>query len=222
MRAKDLIYMCVPIICCQACSSTPATKGYEDDKTLSTLNGQSQPDWADESKPFFIRDGKAYSIGFTTLRGDDRPEAGLRVSENSARGNFAKAVEDRMEFVFQNAEENAGMDSTQAKFIGSEVSRLTSHSIRVESHFWKRYAQSSESGDRHIYYKVYSLVTMPENDLKKAIDDAIAGRVEKSLSPSFQAKVDQQWDRFVEGKPSLGQVADVKTTTSSVAAKSGE
>jgi hypothetical protein len=175
--------------------------GYEEDKVLSTLNNKSQPDWADESKPFLIRDGKAFSVGVATLRGSDRPEAGFRIAENNARANIAKQVENRMEFVFQNAEENAGMDSNQAHFIGSEVSRLTSHSITVEGQYWKRYAQSNEDGSRQIFYKVYSLVAMPEAELRKAIASAIAERVpDKKISQSFQSKVDKQWDRFVEGK----------------------
>jgi hypothetical protein len=220
MRAKDLVYMCLPIVCCQACSSTPSVKGFQADETLSTLNDRSQPSWADESVPFGVRDGKAFSVGVATLRGSDRPEAGFRIAENNARANFAKTIENRMEFIFQSAEENAGIDSNQAHYIGSEVSRLTSHAMKVEGQYWKRFAQSDEDGTRRIYYKVYSLVTMPEDRLKKAVDDAIAGRVpEKKLSQGFQAKVDQQWDRFVEGKTSE-KVADRSPTSSSNAGES--
>jgi hypothetical protein len=192
----------------QGCSSAPSVRGYEKDETLSTLNGKDQPDWADESTPFVIRSGKVYSVGVTTLRGEDRPEAGFRIAENNARANFAKTIENRLEFVFQNSEENAGMDSTQARYIGSEVSSITSHSMRTEGHWYKRYAQSQDDGSRRIYYKVYSLVTMPEEDLKKAVNDAISGKVaEHKLSQNFQQKVDAQWDRFVEGKKSETKVA---------------
>lgn len=201
MRTKDLIYICMPLVCCQACS-TASVKGYQADETLSTLNNRSQPDWADESIPFGVRDGKAYSVGVATLRGDERPEAGFRIAENNARANFAKSIENRMEFVFQNAEENASLDSTQAHYIGSEVSKLTSHSMTLSGQYWRRFAQTNEDGSRKIFYRIYSLVTMPEQDLKKAVDDAINGRVQqKKLSTAFQSKVDQQWDRFVEGKP---------------------
>jgi hypothetical protein len=220
---KRFILTIIPLamIVFQACSSTPPVKGYQDDETLSTVNNSRQPDWADETKPFVIKSGRVYSVGVTTLRGSDRPEAGGRIAENNARANFAKAIENRMEFVFQNSEENADTDSTQARYIGSEVSSLTSHSMTVEGHWWKRYAQSQEDGSRKIYYKVYSLVAMPENDLRKAIDAAINKVGDKKLSQSFQAKVDAQWDRFVEGKQqNLSQVeANVEKPTNVVASK---
>jgi hypothetical protein len=212
---KRLILTAIPLVMAlfQACSSTPPVKGYEKDETLSTVNDSRQPDWADETKPFVIRSGKVYSIGVTTLRGSDRPEAGSRIAENNARANFSKAIENRMEFVFQNAEEGTDSDSgANARFIGSEISSLTSHSMTVEGHWWKRYAQSQEDGSRRIYYKVYSMIAMPESDLKKAIDAAINKVGDKKLSQSFQSKVDSQWDRFVEGKQqSLSQVEEVKT-----------
>lgn len=201
--------MCVlGVILLAGCSSTKINGNvYEKDEVLSTLDGSSQPDWANESKPFYVSSGKAYSVGVTTLYGNERPEAGMRISENNARSNFAKTIENRMEFVFQNSEENAGMDSSQARYIGSEFSSLTSHSMTVEGNWYKRYAQSNDDGSRRIMYKIYSLVSMPESDMKRAVDDAIAGRVQKkALSDSFQAKVDTQWDRFVEGKTNLSQV----------------
>lgn len=184
-----------------ACSSKPPVKGYMEDEILSTSNNKSQPDWADETKPFYIENGKVHSVGLTTLLGSERPEAGMRISENNARANIAKIIQNRMEFIFQNSEENAAFDSTQSKYIGSEVSSLTSSSIMVKGHWYKRYATSEEDGSRRIYYKIYSLVTMPEEELKRAIDRAINHRVdERKLSPTFQEQVDRQWDKFTEVK----------------------
>lgn len=187
-----------------ACSSSPKLANgqkYEKDEVLATANDKSQPDWADDTQPFVIKNGKVYSVGVTTLRGDDRPEAGQRISENAARANFAKAIENRMEFTFQHAEENTSFEGTQAKWIGAEVSSLTSHSMTVEGHWWKRYAQSLEDGSRRIFYKVYSLVTMPESDLKQAIFAAVHKGVDAhKLSDGFDKQVTNQWNRFVEGK----------------------
>ncbi|MEN0059632.1 MAG: hypothetical protein AAGB31_12405 [Bdellovibrio sp.] len=186
------------------CSSTPTMPNgqkFEKDVTLSTSNDRPQPEWADETNPWIIKSGKVYSVGVTTLRGDERPEAGMRVSENSARANYAKAIENRMEFIFQGSEENASFESTQFKWIGSEVSSLTSSAMTVEGHWWKRYAQTQEDGSKRIFYKIYSLVTMPESDLKKAVFAAVnKGTTQHKLSDSFKKQVDGQWARFVEGK----------------------
>jgi hypothetical protein len=207
VRMMKRVIFILPIIL-SACSSSPAIKGYEESKTLATVNGRSQPDWADETVPFKISNGKVYSVGVTTIKGDQRPEAGARIAENNARAIFAKTIENRMEFIFQNSEENSDVNSTQAKYIGSEASNLTSHSMTHEGMWWIRFAQSEEDGSRRIYYKIYSLVTMPEADLKKAVESAIQGSVaQHKLSESFQGQVNKQWNSFVNGKETTQTVA---------------
>jgi hypothetical protein len=217
MKRFILMPISIGMLVLQACSSTPPVKGYIDDEVLATANNKSQPDWADETKPFYVQNGKVYSVGVTTLRGSDRPEAGGRIAENNARANFSKSIENRMEFIFQNSEENAEVDSSQAQFIGSEVSSLTSHSMTLEGHWWKRYAQSDEDGSRRLFYKVYSLISMPESELKKAIDSAINHKVEdKKISQSFKEKVDKQWDRFVEATNDVQKTVIEKPTEEKV------
>lgn len=209
---KRLVLALVAGMAVCACSSKPPVKGYMEDEILSTSNDKSQPSWADETKPFYIEDGKVYSVGLTTLRGDERPEAGMRISENNARANIARAIQNRMEFIFQNAEENSDYDSRQARYIGSEVSSLTSSAITVQGHWYKRYATSDEDGSRRIVYKIYSLVTMPEDELKKAINKAVNHRVvEQKLSPTFQEQVDRHWDKFIEVKSDQPAPASVST-----------
>ncbi len=188
-----------------ACSSAPKMangESFEKDQILSTAGDKPMPEWAEqgELQPFVVKSGKVYSVGITTLRGDERPEAGLRVAENNARANFAKAIENRMSFVFQNAEENTSFDSVQSKWIGSEVSELTSQNMMPEGRWWKRYAQTQEDGSRRIFYKLYSLVTLSESHLKQAIFKAAnKGVAQNQLSPDFKKQAERHWDRFLEG-----------------------
>lgn len=187
------------------CSST-GVKQYQRDEILSTANDKSQPDWADETKPFQVKDGKVQSVGLAYIKGDERPDAGARISANNARSNIAKAVENRMEFIFQNAEEGLTYDNGAAKFIGSEVSSITTNHMRESGMWWARVAQSDEDGSRKIRYKIYSLVEMDESEFKKAINKAIEkASGQKKLSPGFQKQVDSQWSRFVEGQGSEGK-----------------
>lgn len=194
-----------------SCSSAPKMANgekFEADQVLATAGDKPVPQWAEdgELQPLVIKSGKVYSVGLTTLRGDERPEAGVRVAENSARANFAKSIETRMSFIFQGSEENAGFDSVQSKWIGSEVSELTSQNMMPEGRFWKRYAQTQEDGSRRIFYKIYALVTMKEADLKQAIFKAAnKGVAQNQLSPDFKKQVDQHWNRFVEGNQASGE-----------------
>lgn len=178
--------------------ASPGVVNYESDVTLSTMNDSKQPTWADEGSPFKIKNGKVYSVGVTEIKGDERTSAGTRIAENNARAHIAKTVENRMEFIFQNAEEGLSYDSSAAKFIGSEISSLTLSDMKLEGTWWKRYAQSQEDGTRTIKYKIYALVVMNENSLKKAINQAIKkGNSKGKLSKEFQEQVDSQWKTFV-------------------------
>lgn len=204
MKLKLLTICAIGTITLSACSSTPTVNGvkFEKDETLSTAGDKSMPDWAEqgELQPFAIKDGKVYSVGITTIRGDERPEAALRMAESNSRAAIAKNIENRMEFIFQGSEENYGFDSVQAKYVGSEVSSITGHSFSMAGHWWKRYVQTQEDGSRKIFYKVYALSTMAEADLKQAIYQAIhKGEGEHKLGANFQEQVDRQWNRFVEG-----------------------
>ncbi len=181
------------------CSTKSYVQNYEEEKILATASNKEQPEWADDTKVFWIEGGKVRSLGITQIRGDERPEAGARIAQNNARANISKAIENRMEFIFQGSEENASYDSTVAKYIGSEVSSLTTHSLRPEAQWWKRFEQSQEDGSRRIFYKIYALETMPEADFKRAVFAAINKVDNHKLSASFQKQVDRQWGRFVEG-----------------------
>ena len=84
----------------------------------------SRPSWLKESEPFVIEKGTVTSLGQTTIPGDNRVEAGYRVAENNAKAAIAGAIEQRLEFIFQNAEEGSGIDATQAHYIGAESSKI--------------------------------------------------------------------------------------------------
>lgn len=200
---KNKIILAIGFIFLTACSSTPVVNGqkFEPDQTLSTAGNKDMPEWAElgETQPFRVIKGKVFSVGITQIRGDERPEAASRVATNNAYANVAKHVENKTEFILQNSEENFGYDSTSAKFIGSEVSSITSHEFTNEGVWWKRYATTQSDGSRTVLYKVYSLVTLPESTLKAAVHKAIQGSHDRKLSQSFQKQVDRQWNRFIEG-----------------------
>ena len=202
-KCSKLVLVTVTLL--TACSSTPTVNGvkYEKDEVLATSGDKPMPSWAEdgELKPFIFKDGKFLSVGVTTIPGSDRPDAGLRIAENNARSNFAKGIENKLEFIFQNAEENTGFNSTQAKFIGSEMSSMNSHGMNLEGHFWKRIVQSQEDGSKKILYKLYALVSMNESDFKQAMYAAIhKGESQNQLSDKFQKQVDAQWDHLLSDK----------------------
>lgn len=199
----------LPMLLLAACASTGVVN-YQKDQVLSTSNNEDQPDWANENVPFQIKDGKVYSVGVAYIGGNEVPSAGARISANNAKANIARAVENRMEFIFQQGAESASFDSQVAKFIGSEVSNLTASNLREEGHWWLRYATSEQSGERAIRYRIYSLVTMTEIEFKAAMFKAMnKATAQNKVTPEFRDQLARQWNRFVEGG-TAGQPTNAK------------
>lgn len=186
------------------CSSLPEKHGMSqpEEKVLSRVdNLSSRPDWVKESEPFHIKDGIVSNLGVTTVPGDSRVEAAYRISGNNAKAGIATSIEQRLSFVFQNAEEGTGFDSTQARFIGAEASELTTSALRVSNQYWEKVFAVDEHGMGKIFYRVYSMVTMPEQEFKRAIGEAIRKQSgQGKLSKDFSQKVNDHWDKFVNGQ----------------------
>lgn len=194
--------LAVAVVLLAGCSSASriATPENSEDKVLSRIDERSsRPDWLKESEPFRIEDGEVLALGATTIPGDNRVEAAYRIAENSAKGSIAGAIEQRLEFIFQNAEEGTALDTTQARFIGAEATKLVTSSIRVKDRYWEKFATTQDNGQRVTQYRVFATVTIPEEDFRRAIIDAARKRQGKAgLSKDFADQVNKHWDKFVQ------------------------
>lgn len=183
------------------CTTTPSqvTSENQPDKVVSRINDSDErPKWTDESSPFKIEDAKVVSLGQTTIPGDNRVEAAYRIAENNAKQGICSAIEQRLDFVFQNAEEGTDIDSTQARSIGAEACKMTTSSIRNGKRYWEKVATTTDSGSRVTRYKVFATVEMPESDFKRAVLEAIKRQQGKGgISKDFADKVNNHWDKFV-------------------------
>lgn len=207
MKTKFQIAL-LPLIFAVGCSTTNSKKINEmqgnvgEERVLSRIDElSSRPNWVKESEPFRIEGGKVQSMGMTSIPADDRVEAAFRIAENNGKAAVAGAIEQRLDFVFQNAEEGTSMGSTQARYVGAEASKLTTGSLRPSKRYWEKVATTQENGQVTVKYRVFALVEMPENDFKAAIFDAIRRSQGKAgISTEFAEKVDKHWDQFVSGK----------------------
>lgn len=198
-----------------ACSHTPPippTAETQADKVLSRIDGlEKRPEWLTESEPFKIQNGKVMSLGQATIPADNRIEAAFRIAENNGKAAVSGAIEQRLDFVFQNTEEGTGLDSSQARYIGAEASEITTSSLRISKRYWEKIATSRDDTSRVTQYKVFALVEMPEADFKRAILDAVRKQQGKGgLSKDFAEKVDQHWDKFVGASPERNVASENK------------
>ena len=195
----------IGLLVISGCSSSSGIKNSETvaDAIVSRIdNLDERPKYINESEPFRIEDGQVISTGMTTIPGSDRVDAGFRIAQNNAKAAIAGAIEQRLEFIFQNAEEGTSMGATQARYIGAEASKLVTSAIKPHRNYWEKMAITTDTGNRVTQYKIFSTVTMPEQDFKKAIMDAARRAQGKgTLSQDFSKKVDAHWEQFTGQVP---------------------
>lgn len=203
MKKIVLITLLAGLVGCGTSVKNPIKAEIDPDVVVSRIDElSSRPNWLKESEPLRFEDGKVLSLGSTTIMGDQRVEAAMRIAENNAKAGIAKAIEQKLEFIFQNAEEGAVMGADQARYIGAEASSLITSSIHSDKRYWEKVATTKDSGERITVYKTFALVSMPETDFKKAILNATRkaeGKV--GLSKGFSEKVDKHWDQFTSSLP---------------------
>ncbi len=189
----------VPILAI-GCASSPRSPENSEDKVISRIdNIDERPEWLKESEPFKISAGKVVSLGSTVIPANHRLSAAYRIAANNAKAQVSTAIEQRLEFVFQNAEEGTEMDTTQARYIGAEASKLTTSKLHIKDRYWEKVATTTDAGERITQYRVFVTVEMPEQDFKKAVFRAInGGQTSRGISSNFSEKVDKHWDSFVE------------------------
>lgn len=191
-------------VSCGSKVKNPNPTEVDPDQVISRIDDMSaRPAWLKESEPMRFEGGNVISLGSTTIPAEDRIDAAYRIAENNAKAGIASAIEQRLEFIFQNAEEGTQVGAEQARYIGAEASSLVTSSVRPFKRYWEKVASTQDSGARVTTYRVFAAVTMPEADFKKAIMRAIRkAEGKKGISKDFSKKVDKHWDKFTGDIPS--------------------
>lgn len=159
------------------------------EKVIShSSNYESKPAWADITKPMFKKEGKVYSVGVAEASINAKATALARVADNNARHEISRTIVNEMSFIFQNAEEGVENSGELARFYGNEFSKHISSGIYQEERYWEKVKTFDEDGAPKYVLKIYSLISLKESKLKKAMKYAL--NHEKGLSKEFKAAVD--------------------------------
>jgi len=117
------------------CSSTPPVSQLTvpnagEEKVLSRIDDlSSRPKYITESTPFKVEGGKVYSLGQTVIPIGDNISAAFRIAENNAKALVSGAIENRLDFVFENAEEGTAMGASP--YLEREFRGQICHGIHV-------------------------------------------------------------------------------------------
>ena len=194
-KTARIFYVLATVLSLSACSSVMKDQVLARSDDLS-----SRPNWVSEEKTFTIEKGNVYMMGTHEMPADRRLTTGYRIAENNAKAGLSAAIEQRLNFIFQNAEEGDEMGADQARFIGGETSKLVASSIRPANRYWEKVAVVVDAdGTRNVVYRIFARISMPEADFKKAIQEAIKRNSgKKGISEEFKKKVEDHWDQMSE------------------------
>jgi hypothetical protein len=177
---KKLVIMAVPFLVA-ACSSAPKTEmeksvanNIGEERVISRIDGMSsRPDWLKESETFRVEGGKVLSLGQTTIPASDNLAAAYRIAESNSKAGISHAISQRLDYVFQDAQEGTALDSTQSRYIGATASQLTTSAMKTSKRYWEKVAIVQEGGQVAVQYRVFVLADMDESQFKTAVLDAV-------------------------------------------------
>jgi hypothetical protein len=158
------------------------------EKVLVRMDGMDEkPEWATLAKTVFKKDGKLMVVGFTEVSSDSRISAVARVADNNARHEISRNIKNNVAYIFQNMKEGIGDGGDLTRFYGSEVSKNISNGVRTEKRYWEKVQTFDSYGERVFKLRMYSMCSIKESMLRRAISEAHAKN--NSLSPEIKQKI---------------------------------
>ena len=161
----------------------------------------SRPAWLKESEPFSVEGSKLVALGSATIPGNHRLEAAFRIAENNAKNIFSNSISQKLSYVFQNAEEGTSMEGNTSSFIGGEVSRLVTSSLRLKNRYWERVHVINENGAPSLIYKVFATVSMEDSEFRSTLDRVLKkAEAKNEISPGMVKKIEKHWDELTKSE----------------------
>lgn len=155
-----------------------------------------RPEWVSESESYTLNAGNIFSLGMTTIKGDQQIDAAYRIAENNAKAVFAKAIEQKLEFFLQSAKEGMEIGSDVNRYISTEVSKLSTSGIIVSNKYWEKFITTDGQGLRVSRYRVFVRVMISENILKDQVYKALNKSSGVAQTVEFKKSLDKKWDEL--------------------------
>jgi hypothetical protein len=164
------------------------------DRTIASMDDVSKPDWANQQKSVTTKDGKIRILGFNEVSGDAKISAAFRLSDNTARSELSKMIENNLSTITQNLEEGVTDEGGMTRTYSSEVSKSVIRELPIVHRYWEKVLVMDAEGEKNIRLRTYSMAEIPESKFKKLIKekldkDKIDPEVKKQVLNHFEAEI---------------------------------
>lgn len=185
---------------------------------LETIPKGDQPKWVASGKEYYKEDSKMFYVavaeGFANL------EASKRASFAAAQTKVAEQVKNTIGVEFGRSLETGMNEDTTGGYLKdvfmSNVNKLSVSGIAVESTYTEK-IQEQKGSDSKVYYRTYSLVSIPEatyKDLvKKAFDDTSAQVAQNKSAKDLLNEAEKRFYNTTTATPAATSSATATVTT---------
>lgn len=185
----NYLFLLILTLICVSCSSLG-------DKTISSLDDRSKPEWANPEKTITSKDGKMTILGFSEVDADAKISAAYRLSDGAARSELSKMVQNQFSDIFQNLEEGLTDEGSLSRYYASEVSKNMLRELRITKRFWEKVQTIDRDGEKTFRLRVYSLAEIPESNYKKLVREKVQAEkldpeVKKQVLGHFETEIKQ-------------------------------
>lgn len=185
-----------------ACSSNPVQQQFDEEAAKDKIIDRSdelskRPEWVNESESYSVKGGNIYSLGVTTIKGDQQIDAAYRIAENNAKAVFSKAIEQKLEYFLQSAKEGMDIGTDVNRYISTEVSKLSSSGIIVSNKYWEKYITTESSGLKVARYRVFVRVMIAESILKDQVFKALNKSSGVAQTQEFKKSLEKKWEEII-------------------------
>lgn len=181
-----------------ACSTIPTIPMEE--RVIARSDGLSEtPKWATYGVGSFVEKGNISFVGNHDVGIGSSLSMACRVAASKAKNDISSEIYQKLSFVLQHAEEGMNMGAGQTKYIGGEVSKLTTSSIRYDGCYWEQVMIPTGEQSFNTIYRIFAKVSIPKDKLEEAIRKAGKGK----FSQEFTKQVSDHWANLVGGNDAV-------------------
>lgn len=160
-----------------------------------------RPAWVRAGVTFGSEDGRVFALGKTTTMPGVKTDEGYIIASNHAREVACKAIEHRIDFIFQNSEEGSTVEPKQLKEFTMELCTWFSTQSERAKRYWEKVLTTASNGDRVQVYHIFVTEAVSEDSFRKKVIKLIKSAEGKNGVEKGSAKsVQSRWQQFIAGE----------------------
>jgi hypothetical protein len=160
-----------------------------------------RPAWIDPKNPFQLKGGEVHALGTTVTPPGAGVDEGYIIASNSAKDVICKAVQYRLDFIFQDSEEGSSVDHKQIREIGMDICTSLPKVTHSGQKYWEKVMTTASNGDRVVVYRVFVTDVIPEKKFKSLVAGTIKMQEGKGDIPKGYAReFRKRWAAFLKGE----------------------